>query len=270
MRAGRWLLVGLGVAAGWVPADAPAAARSGDRLLVYSATAGFRHPSIPAAVRTIRALGERAGFTVDATEDPRRFTRRGLDRYAALVFVSTTGNVLPERSQRAALERYVRGGGGWLGIHAAADLGPLATAWPWYRGLVGATFRGHSCCGAGTRAAIRVEATDTASTRGLPRRWSRADEWYGFERSPRSHVRVLASLDESTYVPGAGAMGPVDAAGRGRAATDHPIAWCRRYDGGRSVYTGLGHAAAAFAEPAVRGHLLGSMRMAAGRAPFRC
>ena len=65
-------------------------------------------------------------------------------------------------------------------------------------------------------------------------------------------MRVLALLDESTY--SGGSMG-----------ARHPIAWCRRFQGGRSWYTGGGHTAASYAEPRFRCHLLGGIRWAAGR-----
>ena len=51
---------------------------------------------------------------------------------------------------------------------------------------------------------------------------------------------------------------------------DHPIAWCHRYAGGRSVYTAMGHTSDSYREPRFAAHLLGAIEMAAGRAPFRC
>jgi len=51
---------------------------------------------------------------------------------------------------------------------------------------------------------------------------------------------------------------------------DHPIAWCHRYDGGRSVYTAMGHTSASYREPLFVAHLLGAIEMAAGRGPFGC
>ena len=48
------------------------------------------------------------------------------------------------------------------------------------------------------------------------------------------------------------------------------MAWCHRYDGGRAVYTAMGHTRASFAEPRFLAHLLGAIEMAAGRARFDC
>src|SRR5690606_28383513 len=88
--------------------------------LVFSRTAGFRHDSIPAGIEAITALGAEHDFTVTATEDPGVFTDEGLADYEVVVFLSTTGDVL-DADQQAAFERYIQGGGGYAGIHAASD-----------------------------------------------------------------------------------------------------------------------------------------------------
>ena len=234
--------------------EAVPSARHPFRVLLFTRTTGFRHPSIPAGTAAIERLGRRHGFGVDVTEDATRFRRRVLARYAAVIFLSTTGDPLGAASKKHAFRRYIRRGGGFLGIHAAADSG---YAWSWYGGLVGASFRSHP---SGTPpAVVRVEDPTAAATRGLPRAWARVDEWYSFQSNPRSRVHVLATVDETTYDPGSTAMG-----------ADHPIAWCHRYRGGRSVYTAMGHTSESYADPRFRRHLLGSIRMAAGRARFGC
>jgi type 1 glutamine amidotransferase len=218
-------------------------------VLVFSKTAGFRHSSIPAAVQAIRELGARGGIPVDATEDATAFTDTNLRRYSAVVFLLTTGDVL-DATQQAAFERYIRRGGGYAGVHSAAD---TEHDWPWYGRLVGAYFRIHPGI---QRATVRVATTRHPSTAGLPRSWVRTDEWYNFARNPRADVRVLATLDESSYSPGPGAMG-----------ADHPIAWAHAFEGGRAWYTGGGHTEESYAEPLFRRHLLGGIRYAAGLSP---
>jgi type 1 glutamine amidotransferase len=224
------------------------------QVLVFSKTTGFRHGSIQAGVEAIRGLGRAHGFGVTHTEDEARFTDGGLRRYDALVFLSTTGEPLARPEHRRAFRRYIARGGGFLGVHAASD---SFYRWPWYVGLVGASFRRHA---AGTPAAdVVVEDRRSPATAGLPRVWRRADEWYAFRSNPRGRVQVLATLDERTYDPGDAAMG-----------ADHPIAWCRRYGGGRSVYTAMGHTSDSYREPAFTAHLRGAIEMAAGHAPFAC
>src|SRR3954469_22345070 len=185
-----------------LPASAPAA----PRVLVFDATQAFHHDSIPHGEDVLRRLLETHGVQLDATADAGRFTTPGLRPYAAVVFLSTTGDVL-DASQQAALRRFVLAGGGFAGIHAAAD---TEHGWPWYRTLVGAWFDHHA---PGLQpATLDVEDAAHPAMLGLPARWARSDEWYAFDRDPRGAVHVLASLDERGFA--GAAMG-----------FDHPIAW---------------------------------------------
>ena len=95
------------------PAAAPAAAQDQDdvNVLVFSKTAGFRHASIPDGIAMIERLGAANGFAVTATEDASMFTDETLAQYDAVVWLSTTGDVLTE-DQQAAFERYIQQGGG--------------------------------------------------------------------------------------------------------------------------------------------------------------
>ncbi len=67
------------------------------------------------------------------------FNEDRLKNYAAVVFLSTTGNVL-DHYQEAAFERYIQAGGGYMGIHAAAD---CEYDWGWYGRLTGGYFLSH-------------------------------------------------------------------------------------------------------------------------------
>jgi len=230
-------------------AGAPAAA-PGPRVLVFSRTAGFRHDSIPAGVAAVRDLGAAGGFTVDATEKAAAFTAKNLARYRAVVFLNTTGDVLDDRQQRD-MERYIRGGGGFVGVHSATD---TEYGWPFYGDLVGAYFRAHPAV---QPARLVVEDRTNPATAHLGATWTRTDEWYNFRTDPRPRVHVLLTLDESSYT--GGSMG-----------ADHPIAWCHPVGAGRSAYTGGGHTAATFAEPAFRAHLGGLIPYAAGLVTAAC
>jgi type 1 glutamine amidotransferase len=228
--------------------------QSSERLnvLVFTKTTGYRHESIPDGVRAVQRLGRAHRMTVDTTGSSRRFTSKVLARYDAVIFLSTTGTPISGRSQQRAFERYIKAGGGYLGVHAASD---TRGKWPWYTDLVGARFTRHA---PGTpRASVRVEDRTSEATKHLPEVWQRTDEWYEFDRNPRGAAHILATVDEATY-PGA-TMG-----------ADHPIAWCHRYDGGRSVYTAMGHTRESFSERRYLAHLLGAIEMAAGRARFNC
>ncbi|MFK7961563.1 MAG: ThuA domain-containing protein [Phycisphaerales bacterium] len=215
------------------------------RVLVFSKTAGFRHGSIGSGVACVRELGSEHGFAVEHTEDATIFNDADLQRFGAVVFLNTTGNIL-DLSQEAAFQRFVRGGGGFVGVHSASD---TEYDWSWYGGLVGAYFRQHPAV---QEATIRVVDRDHPSTAHLGDTWVRTDEWYDFNAAPAPRVRRLLNLDESSYEGG-------------RMGEDHPIAWCHEYDGGRSFYTGGGHTNEAFAEPDFRRHLLGGILWAASR-----
>ncbi|MGA5665665.1 lectin [Streptomyces pseudogriseolus] len=232
---------------GTAPAAPRAAAPAADpayRILVFSRTAGFRHSSIDEGVTALRDLGAANNFTVDATEDPAAFTTANLARYRAVVFLSTTGDVLGS-AQESALEQYMRSGGGYVGVHAAAD---TEYDWPFYAGLAGALFQSHPAIQPAT---VEVEDRAHDATAHLGATWQRTDEWYNYRTNPRTTAHVLASLDESSYSGGS-------------MSGDHPIAWCKDYAGGRAFYTGGGHTEESYADPAFRRHLLGGIRWAAG------
>ena len=216
------------------------------RVLVFSRTLGYRHASIPDGIAAIEELGREHGFSVDSTEDAAAFTPANLSRYRVLVFLSSTGEVL-EGSQRHALQGFIHRGGGWVGIHAAAD---SLYDWPWYGSLLGTWFASHPAI---QPARVRVDDPKDPATRGLPNPWNWTDEWYNFRSDPRQHVHVLLTLDETSYEGG-------------KMGSDHPLAWEHEFDGGRAWYTGLGHQPATFASPVFRSFLLAGIGYAAGLA----
>ncbi|MGW3291880.1 ThuA domain-containing protein [Streptomyces sp. NPDC001002] len=211
------------------------------QLLVFTRTTGFRHDSIPDAVKAVRELGDDHGFGVFATEDPTNL-ESGLGPYAAVLFLSTSGKVLTDLG-RANLKEYVEGGGGFVGVHSAAG---TEYEWPYYGDLLGARFADHPPYQPGR---LHVEDPTHPATQHLPRVWNFTDEWYNFRTNPRGSVHVLARADEGSYE--GGGMG-----------ADHPMVWCREEGAGRVFYTALGHAAEAYQDPAFRGHLLGGIRWA--------
>jgi cytochrome c len=208
--------------------------------LVYTQTAGYRHGSIPKGIAAVKKLGRLHGFAVVATEDPERIRADFLENFTAVAFLNTTGNILDAPGRRA-LQAFVEAGGGFAGVHAACDTG---YDWPWYETLVGTYFLSHPLQ---QTAVVRVEDAEHPSTRPVPVNWKRWDEWYDFRANPRAKVRVLAVLDEKTYRGG-------------KMGDDHPIVWCHENAGGRSWYTGCGHTARSFSDPAYLGHLLGGLR----------
>jgi glucose/arabinose dehydrogenase len=218
-------------------------------VLVFSRTTGFRHDSIDEGLAAIQSLAAANDFTVTHTENAADFNAANLAQFEAVVFLNTTGDVL-NTGQQTAFQNYIRAGGGYVGVHSAAD---TEHNWAWYGQLVGAYFESHPAI---QQATIKVADHLHASTAHLADRWVRTDEWYNYNLNPRGDVHVLMTLDETTYSPGNGAQGH-----------DHPISWYKYFEGGRSWYTGLGHRAETYSEPLFQQHLLGGILFAAGQAP---
>jgi len=216
------------------------------RVLVFSKTAGFRHNSIPNGIAAIKQLGQENAFAVDATEDAGAFSEKNLARYSAVVFLNTTGDVL-DAAQQEVFERYIRAGGGFVGVHSATD---TEYDWPWYGRLAGAYFNGHPGNPNVRTGSYRVLDTTHVSTRGMPTRFSREDEFYNF-KSIDSTIHVLVEIDETSYAGGTN-------------GAHHPMSWYHDFDGGRAWYTNMGHTEATYTEPLFLHHLLGGLRYAIG------
>ncbi|MCW6007355.1 ThuA domain-containing protein [Micromonospora sp. CPCC 205371] len=230
--------------------NGPAALRSSVRapetyqVLVFTKTAGVRRDSIDKGVNAIRTLGSANGFTIDVTQNSTAFTDENLANYRAVVFLNTTGDVL-SGAQEAAFERYFRGGGGYVGVHAAAETEP---DWTFYNTVVGTKVASAAPVSSGL-----IDVADRAhpSTEPLAREVTLSEEWYNYTTNVRGTSHVLATVSEKSFT--GGTMG-----------YDHPIAWCKDYQGGRSWYTGLGHSTASYGNGAFRKHLLGGIQWAAG------
>lgn len=227
--------------------DDGGAPQPGDRVLVFTRTLGFRHEQAIAAAR--EALTERLAtddLTADFTEDPAQFTDENLDRYRAVIFLYTSGNDILDLDGKAALERFVRDGGGWLGVHSAAD---TEYEWPFYESMIASYFSSHPEVQAAT---VKIALPSHPAMRGVPAGpWIASDEWYNFVSNPRPSVDVLATVDETTYT--GGTMG-----------ADHPVIWAHERLSGRVLYTSLGHRPERWLEPAFVEHIASSVRWVSG------
>ncbi len=212
-------------------------------ILVFSKTAAYRHASIPDGKAAIQKLGFENGFEVDTTENAELFNESNLKKYAAIVFLNTTGDVLNDR-QEVAFERFIESGGGFVGIHSATD---TEYDWGWYGQLVGAYFANHPSI---QKASLIVIDNTHPSTRYLPKIWNRTDEWYNFKYLNKE-VKVLLKIDEKSY--SGGTMGD-----------NHPMAWYHEFDGGRAFYTELGHTEESYSDTLYLKHILGGIQYAIG------
>jgi len=217
------------------------------KILVFSKTAAFRHGSaIEAGKKTIQQLGIKNNFQVDATENADLFTADNLKQYAAVVFLCTTGDVLNDQQQQA-FEQYIRSGGGFVGLHSAAD---TEYDWPWYGELNGAYFKNHP---KQQEAVFNVVDQGNIATAHLPKVWKRFDELYNFKWIG-TDLHILITIDENSYT--GGENGP-----------NHPMSWYHNFDGGRAFYTALGHDNKSYDDPLYVQHVLGGIEYAMGANP---
>jgi len=224
----------------------------GDKgVLIFSKTNGFRHESIEPGIEALKKAGKEKGWDVRATENGAFFNDDYLRRFKVVVFLSTTGDVLTP-DQEKAFERFVENGGGYVGIHAASD---TEYAWEWYDHMLGTHFRDHPLYPEHTPVAeIITDVRDHPTTKHLPAKWRRADEWYNFKQSVRGKdsIQVLLTLNEATYK----ATWPKAMGG------DHPISWTNKVGKGRIFYTGMGHTNETFTDPNAMPHIVAGIEWA--------
>ena len=159
------------------------------RVLVFSKTAGFHHESIAVGIPAVIKIGKDNNFDVDTTTNAALFTLQNLKRYKAVIFLSTTGDVLNDE-QQAAFEQYIKQGGGFVGVHSATD---TEYDWPWYGNLVGAYFKSHPS--KQQEADLHVVDRKFIATKRLPVVWRRLDEWYNYKWIAKG-LHILITIDE--------------------------------------------------------------------------
>lgn len=213
------------------------------KVLIFSKTAGYHHNSIAVGIPAIVKMGKENNFDVDTTTNSAMFTADNLKQYAAVIFLSTTGDVLNDK-QQDAFEKYIKAGGGFVGVHAATD---TEYDWAWYGNLVGAYFKSHP---AQQMADFNVVDRNFIATKNLPSVWRRFDELYNYKFIAKG-LHILITIDEKSYKGG-------------ENGENHPMSWYHEYDGGRSFYTELGHTDESYAEPLYLGHILGGIKYAMG------
>lgn len=218
-----FLMIFLGIA--WVDGQ------SGEpmRVLVFSKTAGYRHvDAIPAGQQALFKLGSALNIVMDTTEDATLFNEDNLKRYAAVLFLNASGEIL-NAEQRNAFQRYIQAGGGFMAIHGPTD---AERDWPWYNRLIGAYFESHPSV---QQVSYYLVDKDHLATRSLPDRWNGQDEIYNFKKMNPS-IKPLVNVDEKTYQGG-------------KHGDNHPVVWYHEFDGGKSFYIAGGHTPETYSEP---------------------
>ncbi|KAH7884676.1 ThuA-like domain-containing protein [Phlebopus sp. FC_14] len=228
------------------------------RVLVYSATAGYRHDSIEPSIEALKAKASSINVEFDFSEDKSLFTDENLGKYDAVFFLNNSGIILDEAG-KIALQNYLNLGGNFIGVHCASD---ALRDTPFFGRQIGAYFDYHPDI---QESVVDIVDSTHLSTKMLPARWKLLDEMYNFQSDPRAvGAKVLLIADESSYSdPGERKFDH---------GTPHPIAWYQEHGAGadpgsiagRSWYTGLGHCTEIWSDELFLGHVLGGITWTLG------
>jgi type 1 glutamine amidotransferase len=234
------------------PRETSAAKGQAHRILVYTRNGptldgkpGYVHDNIASSVAAIRQLGKENGFDVDVSDDPGAFTGENLKKYKVLVFSNTNNESIETEDQKAAFQRFIRAGGGFVGIHSAC--GSMRN-WPWFWSMIGGTFDRHPRL---QPFAIKVVDRGHPSTSFLGETWAWEDEFY-----------YLKSMPAGLHILLAGDLSTLDDPAKPQNKTTQPLAWYHEFEGGRCWFTALGHKKEHYADSNFRKHLLGGIRWA--------
>jgi type 1 glutamine amidotransferase len=214
------------------PGQASPSPKTKSRVLAL-AEAGGNHIAFTEAARPwLKRCGEEKGFEVDFITNTAPVTKAFLAKYQLVLQLDFVPYGWKPEAM-AAFKAYVEEGkGGWVGLHHAGLLGDFDghSMWPWFWEFMGKV-RFKSYIPKFASATVRVEERSHPCLKGLPTSFVISkEEWYTWDQSPRSNVRVLASVDESTYSPKSEVtMG------------DHPVIWTNEGVAARNVYIFMGH-----------------------------
>ena len=217
------------------------------RVLVFSLTKGFHHSSIKEGNQFFLELSKKEGFAVDTTTNPAKFNEENLKKYNAVVWLSTTGDVL-NPVQQTAFERYIQAGGGYVGIHAASD---TEYNWEWYNDLMGGYFASHpggKVSNVQKGKMITLDKTFPASAH-FPETFEKTDEFYDFKSLKTDLLKFIVKVDEGSYQ-------------MGKMGDFHPMAWYHEFDGGKAFYSNFGHTPETFSEPLITEHFWQGLKWA--------
>jgi len=249
-----------------VPAKATAKPAKARKILAMYRCEGFIHTSIPFANHALEQMAAKTGaYSIDIVDTYDVFTADNLAKYDAILFNNTTG-LKPDADQQKAILGFVNGGGGIVGIHAAAD---NFGSWPEGVAMIGGIFNGHPWNAGGKWAFKNEDPQSPLNAAFKGKGFWHTDEIYWYKPESfqgRERLRVLLSLDMSK----AENQKPLENEKTKATLTvapdqvDVPVSWCRKIGEGRLFFTNLGHRDETFWHPEVLLHLLDGIQYALG------
>ena len=222
-------------------------------VLIFTLCKGYRHQSIPYGVYALTELGIKTGaYESTVSNDPDMFQKDKLNQFDAVIFLNTTGELFSNQALQDNLLQFVNQGGGFVGIHAAAD---CFYHWQEYGEMLGAYFDGHPW---NERVSIKVDQLQHPLTAMFPdNTFYITDEIYQF-RYPysRDNLLILTSLDtDNTNMTKSDIH---------RKDDDFAVSWIHRYGRGHVFYCSLGHRNEIYSNPIVLQHYLAGIQYAIG------
>jgi type 1 glutamine amidotransferase len=224
------------------------------RVLALSESGGHHIAYSKAAKLWLHKLAETEQFAIDYIENTDLTNNKFLAKYQLFIQLDFVPYGWKPEAVRA-FEKYIKEGrGGWIGFHHATLLGEFDgyTIWPWFSEFMGG-IRYKNYIPTFASATVKTEDRQHPVMKGVPVSFFvKKEEWYTYDKSPRPHVRVIASVDESTYSPDSEhKMG------------DHPVIWSNENYKARNVYIFMGHDPVLFESEAYKTIFKNAIRWAA-------
>ena len=222
------------------------------KALLVTTTNGWHHEAVHYGVVALKELATKNYFDIVLFENPNGFTDQYLAQFQVVIFLNTTGNIF-DSAQQKTMERFIKSGKGFVGIHSASD---TEYDWEWYTKLVGRMFQIHPAI---QTAKLNILDVSFPGLQGFANNKQWTDEWYEFGPEKIAGLNYILAVDETSYDPKV-QWGDKKGLGMGKL---HPVSWYHNYDGGRAFYTALGHMPAIYSDAAFLNHLYAGILWAA-------
>jgi uncharacterized protein len=182
-------------------------------------------------------MAEEYHFAYDSTSNWSNMNAEFLSHYQVVLFLDTRPE---DPAQRAAFQKFMDNGGGWMGFHFSAfALTPsdIPANWDWYHNTFLGSGQYVSNTWRPTSAVLRVEDSHHPATKGLPKLWkSQPNEWYRWEKDLRANtdITILLSIDSTSFPLGTGPkLSEIWHSGY------YPVVWTNKNY--KMVYMNMGH-----------------------------